>query len=218
MNTNPNAKTVLCFGDSNTWGQPPDKAARIRADERWTGILQRNLGDDYYVIEEGLGGRTVDREDSRREGRNGMQYLKPCLDSHSPLDYMIIMLGTNDLKVMFKKSADDIAGSLRAMVKTVQTYTKERHGQTPQIILVSPIIIDDHAPRFEEFYTGYYDVNSAQQSQKLANVIGAVSQEMGCLFFDAKTCAEPGEEGLHFSRESHKSFADAVTTSITRQN
>jgi lysophospholipase L1-like esterase len=63
VNTNPNAKVVLCYGDSNTWGRLPDRSGRYAVDERWTGQLQKLLGDDYYVIEEGLGGRTTDLDD-----------------------------------------------------------------------------------------------------------------------------------------------------------
>ena len=62
MNTNPNAINILCFGDSNTYGQKPDKTGRYEANVRWTGVLQQLLGDGYYVIEEGLGSRTTDAD------------------------------------------------------------------------------------------------------------------------------------------------------------
>ena len=95
MNTNPQAKVILCFGDSNTWGQNEDKGfgERYPVNVRWTGRLQQLLGTDYYVIEEGLGGRTVDLDDPRPEkpGRNGFDYFLPCFISHSRVDLAVIM-------------------------------------------------------------------------------------------------------------------------------
>ena len=52
-------KSILCYGDSNTYGLMPDSPDRYPRDVRWTGILQKKLGEDYYVIEEGLSGRTT---------------------------------------------------------------------------------------------------------------------------------------------------------------
>src|SRR5476651_2205463 len=103
MTTNPNAITVLCYGDSNTWGQKPDKSGRYPADIRWTGRLQQLLGNGYYIIEEGLGSRTTDLDYDKKSGRNGKIYLIPCLESHNPIDVVVLMLGTNDLKIEFDR-------------------------------------------------------------------------------------------------------------------
>lgn len=92
MNTNPNAIRILCYGDSNTRGSRPDSGERYRADVRWTGVLQNMLGVDFEVIEEGLGGRTTDVDDQKREGKNGKTYLVPALWSHNPLDFVILAL------------------------------------------------------------------------------------------------------------------------------
>ena len=93
---------ILCYGDSNTWGYNPSTKERYDRYERWTGILQFTLGDEYHVIEEGLNGRTtVWDEPIEGEYKNGKTYLVSCLESHKPLDLVIIMLGTNDLKKRF---------------------------------------------------------------------------------------------------------------------
>src|SRR6187401_3541591 len=100
-------KTVLCFGDSNTWGFVPESitaphAMRHAPDLRWTGVLARELGAGYRVIEEGLSGRTTVHEDPIMGNRNGSLHLPSCLESHSPIDVVMLMLGTNDLKCMFQ--------------------------------------------------------------------------------------------------------------------
>jgi lysophospholipase L1-like esterase len=119
MNTNPASMSVLCFGDSNTWGQKPDKSGRYGVDVRWTGRLQKQLGEQYSVIEEGLGSRTTDLEYGKKPGRNGKTYLQPCLESHNPLDLVVLMLGTNDLKIEFHRSAQDVAEAIGGLVNLV---------------------------------------------------------------------------------------------------
>src|SRR3954462_1773041 len=98
-------KTIVCFGDSNTWGYDPASNGRFGPTNRWTGVLQTALGSDYRVIEEGLNGRTTTVDDPIHDHRNGRHYLPPCLESHAPFDLVTIMLGTNDLKARFNSSA-----------------------------------------------------------------------------------------------------------------
>ena len=77
MNTNPRAKVVLCYGDSNTRGSQPDSSNRFAADLRWTGKLQLSLGEGFYIIEEGMGGRTTNYDDFRSgEEFEGAKWLQ----------------------------------------------------------------------------------------------------------------------------------------------
>jgi lysophospholipase L1-like esterase len=207
MVTNPKAKTILCFGDSNTWGQKPDKSSRYKTDERWPGLLQGTLGDDFYVIEEGLGGRTTDLEYAKKPGRNGKTYLGPCLESHEPIDTIVLMLGTNDLKTEFDRSVDEIGEALKGLVVVIQEKTSKTTGTAARIILVSPAVIDNTAPHFTELYTGYYDHESASKSQKICETVRLVAHETGCVFVNAAEVAQPGADGIHFSLEAHKNLA-----------
>lgn len=79
-------KSILCFGDSNTWGYNPRTKERYPRNERWTGMLRQELGDGYEIIEEGLNGRITVWEDPIEEHKNGKEYLIPCLESHQPID------------------------------------------------------------------------------------------------------------------------------------
>ncbi len=91
-------KTVLCFGDSNTWGYDPDASLaspfpiRHPHDVRWTGVLARELGAGWRVIEEGQNGRTTVFEDPHTPHRKGLDYLPAALESHKPLDAVVLML------------------------------------------------------------------------------------------------------------------------------
>ena len=98
-------KQILCFGDSNTYGYKPDKSGRFSWGVRWTSILAEKFGRDVNVIEEGLCGRTTIFDDVFRAGRNGSESFPAILESHTPLDLIIIMLGTNDCKTVYGATA-----------------------------------------------------------------------------------------------------------------
>ena len=215
VTTNPNALTILCYGDSNTWGQKPDKSGRYPVDIRWTGRLQKQLGDDYYVIEEGLGSRTTDLEYNKKPGRNGRTYFVPCLVSHNPIDLVVLMLGTNDLKIEFRRSPQDIADAIKGLLADIDQYASGQDGKSPKVLVVSPAKVDNTARDFAAFYGGvYYDAESAKKSNQLAAAIQAVANEVGVFFFDASTVAAPGEDGIHFSQEAHVALADALKKKI----
>jgi len=210
MNVNSDATVVLCYGDSNTYGQRADvKGGRWPADVRWTGVLQQELGDDYYIIEEGLPSRTTDLDYDQKPGRNGRTYLAPCLGSHNPIDVVVLMLGTNDLKVTFDRSVQAIADALKELVDDIYAFARTKDGQQPKVILVSPIHIGDNLP------TGpHYDQNSIDKSRQLAPVVRAVAEAEGCLFVDAAEVALPGEDGIHLTKDSHTPLAGKLSQVI----
>lgn len=215
MNTNPSAKTILCYGDSNTWGQKPDKSGRFPTNARWTGLLQQALGSDYYIIEEGLSSRTTDLEYDRKPGRNGKTYLKPCLDGHMPLDMVILMLGTNDLKIEFNRSSQDIAKAVKGLITIIQNKTTKADGKSARIILVSPILVDDHAPTFAQFYVpDFYNHESTLKSHQLGTELRKIANDTNCLFVDAAQVAKAGEDGIHFSQEAHTGLAKVLIETV----
>jgi lysophospholipase L1-like esterase len=215
VNTNPNAKTILCYGDSNTWGQKPDKSGRYPSDIRWTGLLQKALSDDYYVVEEGLGSRTTDLDYGRKPGRNGKAYLEPCLDSHLPIDIVILMLGTNDLKIEFYRSTHEIAQAIEGLIVTIKDETTYQRNKPAYIILVSPIYIDDTQPNFEKLYVpDYYDHGSVVKSHQLAPELESLAKRADCTFVDAAQVANAGDDGIHFSEEAHRALGSTLIETL----
>ena len=220
MNTTPRATVVLCYGDSNTNGFKPDRSGRYLSNERWTGILQANLGNEYYVIEEGLGGRTTDLDhyNPAKPSRNGFTYFKACLESHAPLAVVIIMLGTNDLKSVYQRSASQVAGALGQYVDHVRHYFDSWEARQPQIVLISPPYIDENAPAFIASMPqpGIYDTESAKKSRALAQHIKALADTGGCEFLDAATITKTGEDGCHMDAVSHSNLGNQVTALIKK--
>lgn len=220
MNASPAATTVLCFGDSNTHGTKPDRSGRYKAHERWTGLLQAQLGEEYYVIEEGLGGRTTDLEhpNPKKPSRNGLTYFKACFDSHMPLDVVIIMLGTNDVKTVYDRSAEDIAQALKQFPEYVAKFCTEQKLAQPRIVLVSPPLMNENAPKFIESMPtpGIYDADAAQKTKQFAATFKRVADQMGCDFFDAAPITETGDDGCHITLQSNRNLADAFEEIIKR--
>jgi lysophospholipase L1-like esterase len=214
--TEPDAVRVLCFGDSNTYGTPGDDLdyVRLPADRRWTGRLQRLLGDGYDVVEEGLNGRTTDLDYVDRPGCNGRTYWMPCLQSHHPLDVVVVMLGTNDLKSCFDRTPQAIAAALRGYVDDMADNVADRRGGVPTTVLVSPIWIDDTAPWFAEVTEEGFDRTGVARSRELAGEIQRVAQELGVRYADAAQVARAGNDGLHLTLDSHAPLAALVASTI----
>jgi lysophospholipase L1-like esterase len=214
--TDPGAVRILCFGDSNTHGAPSDdpEYVRLGPDQRWTGRLQGILGDGFEIIEEGLSGRTTDVDYDDRPGCNGRTYFVPCLQTHHPLDAVVVMLGTNDLKTCFDRTADQIADALRGYLDDILFNATDRRGQTPAIVLVSPILIDDAAPLYEEMTADSFDSVGVARSRELGTAMARVASERGAAYADAATVARAGDDGLHLTRDSHARLAGLVAATL----
>ena len=205
-------KNILCYGDSNTWGFIPGSAgSRFDENTRWPGLLRQKLGAGYAVIEEGLNGRTTAFDDPICPGRNGLTTLWPTILSHSPLDLVIIMLGTNDYK-------DYLGSSNYAMQEAMARYCERIpficrcEGQPiPKILLISPPEVDPGALELDE----EFNEESIARSKDISRRIKAVAERFGAGFMDAAPLVKASSaDGLHLPAEEHAKFADAVTARV----
>ncbi len=189
---------ILCYGDSNTWGYIPGKAERYAADIRWPGVLGRELGEGCHVIEEGLNGRTTVWDDPVEGHKNGKTYLIPCLNSHMPLDLVILMLGTNDLKARYSVPAFDIMLSIGVLVDIIRKSGAGRDGDSPAVLLVSPPPLGKLTD-FAELFEG-----GTAKSGKLAGYYRQVAEQNGCAFLDAGTIIKSCDiDGVHLLESEH---------------
>jgi lysophospholipase L1-like esterase len=144
-------KTVVLFGDSNTWGYVPGSngEGRFPRDVRWPGRLAAELGLDWEVIAEGLNGRTATFERPDSDGRNGLPYLIPCLVSHRPVDTVVIFLGTNDVNFM---DDDRVAWCIARLVRAARISEAGPERGAPDVLVVCPPPFDGHSlgPSFAE--------------------------------------------------------------------
>jgi lysophospholipase L1-like esterase len=198
-------KTVVCFGDSNTWGFDPVARERFAPDRRWTGVLAKTLGDGYRVIEEGLNGRTTVVDDPISPYRNGRDYIIPCLESHKPLDLVTIMLGTNDLKERFNRSASDIAESAAKLAEMALNSTFGPGDNRPKVLLIAPPPVVK-LTELDEMFAGAYE-----KSKKFAEHYKNMAEWCDCEFFDAGSVITSSElDGIHFEASEHEKLGIAV--------
>jgi lysophospholipase L1-like esterase len=201
--------TVLCYGDSNTFGYIPETGMRYPRDVLYPGRLQKLLGDDYAVIEEGCNGRTTIHDDPIDGWKNGLDYLKPCLNSHKPIDIVVLMLGSNDLKDTFHLTAKEIADGASILVEVIRDFTQEKQGYIPKIILVSPPEIGVGIKN-SPFYGAFYE-NAITESRRFPEFYSAAAEKHGCIFFNAAEYIYSSEvDSLHLTPEGHSVLAEKL--------
>jgi len=202
-------KTILCYGDSNTWGCNPAGHGRFPRDVRWTGVLQKLLGDEYYVIEEGCNGRTTVWDDPVEEDKNGRKYLGPCLHSHKPIDLVILMLGTNDLKMRYSVPPSDIARSIGVLIKVVLNSESGPDDKAPRLLVVAPprlAKLDEYAEMF---------AGGAEKSRNLASYYKKYTDLYNIPLLDANDIVVTSDiDGLHWEPGEHAKFAQALAKLI----
>ena len=207
-------KHIVCFGDSNTHGycaEPFDCADggdRFNEAERWTCLLGQALGDDYLVLEEGLGGRTTVFSDPLTEGLCGIDVLFPVLMTHSPVDLLILMLGTNDTKERFGCSAECISVGMERLIAKAKSIECWANG-VPNILLIAPPHILDGL--YDGPFGGIMGAGCPQKSRDLAHFYAAVAQRRGCAFLDAEGIAEFNKtDCMHLTRKGHRALAEKL--------
>lgn len=210
MNINPTSKRILCFGDSNTWGYIPATGKRYPVGIRWTSLLQEILGNGYEIIEEGLNSRTTDIDDPKHKGKNGLTYLRPCLETHDPIDLIILMLGTNDMKERFDREPSRIVEGIENLVKEIKEFAVEEETIEPQVIIVSPPLVDETVEGVKEKYLG-----AGEKSTKLGELYGEVAKKFSYKFIDiSKIVSSSKKDGYHLEPESHQKIADLFFNEI----
>ena len=200
-------KTILAFGDSLTWGSDVENDSRHAFEDRWPSVLAAELGAGHRVIAEGLGGRTTAFDDWTAPcERNGAKALPMLLASHSPLDLVIIMLGTNDLKSFISPTIHGAVSGMTRLIEITRTYPYPRGGSVPQLLIVAPppcVAPDDgDGPR---------SGRDLAETRKFGIAYQRLAQETGCAFFDAGSVARPvGLDGVHLDAKNTRAIGTAL--------
>lgn len=207
-------KTILCYGDSLTWGWGYNGGALSRhaLADRWPSVVQAALGPEVEVIAEGLNGRTTAFDDwLAGVDRNGARILPTVLMSHAPLDLIVIFLGTNDLKPWIHGNPTAAKQGMRRLVEIVRGHEYPL-GVPPKILIVAPPAIrSTDNPDFKEMFA-----NGDNASRQLAPLYAALAAETGCAFFDAATVAQAcSADGVHLDAENTRAIGRALAPVVS---
>lgn len=202
-------KSVLCYGDSNTWGSDPAAPdRRFPWDVRWPGVLQRELGDDFHVVEEGLGGRTTIYDDPWEPDRNGLASLGSCLETHAPLDLVVIMLGTNDVSYRWV-SAREVADGAGVLVDAAQRFDSWGRGDPPKVLLLCPPPVGP-ITEWVDLYAG-----AEEKSRELPAEFERVAKLMGCDWMDlGRIVTTSPLDGWHLEAPEHEKLGVVVAAKV----
>lgn len=206
-------RSTLCYGDSNTHGQIPGAGPleRYARDVRWPGVLQSELGPKWHIIEEGLSGRTTVHDDPIEGAhKNGRTYLRPCVQSHATLDLVIIMLGTNDLKVRFGKPASEVAMGIGCLVYDLRELASGPGGTVPEIMIVAPPPMLEDIKEWNSIFAG-----APKKSHQLALEYEIMADSLGVHFFNAgAVCACDPADGFHLGADGHLALGKALAQEV----
>ena len=204
-------KRVLCFGDSITWGFNPSDGTRYGFDQRWPGILELESEGAIRVIEEALPGRTTNTDSPYMPSRNGAKVLEMVLETHTPIDIVIIMLGTNDLWLGFDYSASEITTDCLSLVWTVQKSRSGPEYGVPEILLIAPPPLGKLSAYMNLFFK-----DREKTSKELAALYKIGTKTAGVKFLDAsKHVKASSVDGVHLEPGEHKKLARAVKKAIS---
>ena len=198
-------KQILCFGDSNTYGLIPATKDRYDWNTRWTGILSKKIEKNRYrVVEEGLCGRTTIFEDATRKGRKGADLLPIILETHKPIDTVVLMLGTNDCKTAYGATAEKIGSGIELLIKQIKDSDLDIN-----IILVSPIELGEGV--WEEGFDTEFNENSVEVSKQLPEVYRKIAEKYDADFVAASEYARPSSaDREHLNEFGHRKLAEAI--------
>lgn len=205
---------ILVYSDSLTWGIIPLTRQRLPFDKRWPGVLEialRASGKDVRVIEDCLNGRRTVWEDPYKPGRNGLTGLAQRIEVNSPLELVILMLGTNDFQSMHQHNAWHAAQGIAALIAAIRTAPIEPGMPVPQILVVAPPAIQapkgPMAPKFE---------GAERKCAGLADAYRKVCAELDCHFFDAgSVTASSAIDGVHLDAGQHLALGNALSKVVT---
>lgn len=205
--------SVLCYGDSNTYAYDPHTGGRYPYDKRWTTLLGEMLGDRYEVIPEGLNGRTTAFDRPGAAWKNGTSSFIACLGTHKPVDYVIIMLGTNDCNAGLGLSAEDIACGMETLINIVEDETPALQGYVPEIIVAAPAAISGDIERSP--FADELNSESVQKSVDIGPLYRKIAERHGARFADATAGIEVSSDCEHLTEEGHRQISELFLRVIT---
>lgn len=188
---------VVCVGDSITYGSG---VGRRRKSQSYPAVLQKKLGDNYQVLNYGLRSRTL--LDYGSYPYTEEAYYKKTLAEKA--DIYIIMLGTNDSKIM-DWNTDDYKEQLGRFVESYQ-----KANEDARIYLMQP------SKCFPDRLTGKvrYTIQNERIENEIYESIAEIGLERGVTVIDLYHLTEHHpdwfRDGVHPNAIGYERIADYI--------
>ena len=199
-------KNVLCFGDSNTFGFNPQTGGRYNKNERWCGVLQNFLGNNFNIIEEGCNARTINFLDFENFKICGKNYLSDCLEKYENIDLIIILLGLNDFQISYNSSVEEVLDGLKVLCDIV----KNSKFKNSKLLFLAPLNIRESI--LCSHFGCLFDLSAVKKSQELSSRMKDFVTNIGCEFFNLNEIGQTSDiDGLHMDIETHKKIGETLS-------
>jgi lysophospholipase L1-like esterase len=201
--------SILCYGDSNTWGYiPGGHGQRLNKPDRWPSILNSALGSNYDVIENGVNGRTINLPEPEKPWRNGLNSLLATLHAHKPLDWVFILLGNNDLKPTHQQTSQMVATQLNTLVTHVKKSCCGHQNKAPAVLVIAP-----PSPNITGLAKNpEFSVDMAEASRQLSEQLAKNAKAGGYHFLTLPMLKTSPIDGIHINRQAHALLGHSVAT------
>ena len=197
-------KKIICYGDSNTFGYNPLDGSRFDKNIRWTSLLEKNLGGEYKVVNEGMCDRTGFVDNPKGSLFSAQKHFPVILKTR--VDIIILSVGTNDLQFQYDISFDVVEKGLRKLVD----LAKEK---SEKVIIISPVILDERV--LKGLFSFQFDEAGVKKSKEIGKIYQKIAEEIKCSLFDINTFTKPSDlDGLHYDEQSHKLIAEKLADFI----
>lgn len=184
-------KRILCYGDSNTWGEIAFSRGRLEHDKQWPNILQEMLGVDYKVVQEGLSARIAGDYEKTKPYRNGQRFYEVAFRTASPVNLVVIALGVNDMKKIYKRTPEQIVADLLWYQEKTRELVGVMVWAMPRVLYLLP-----HAIKPSPYFKGL------DMSREVADLMR--QQDISCVALDD---VETTKDGIHLTPDTHRSLA-----------
>jgi lysophospholipase L1-like esterase len=201
-------KKILIYGDSNVWGDNFLTGIRIPDDKQWVNILQKKLGSEYQLLQEGLPGRLAGSNEKEKVYKNGKDTFISTFRTNAPVDMLIIALGTNDLQFKYNKTGEDVINDLIWYKNILEEMIKDEddkkkyfvNGKMPEMLYILPINFD-----YKVNASVIFDEQKEIERQKIISYFN--NKKIKNIIFND---IDLFDDGIHLNYDGHKKMADRV--------
>jgi lysophospholipase L1-like esterase len=199
-----NSENIVVLGDSNG-----------ALDYGWVNQLKKMLPNDK-IFNTSRSGNTIGFDNLGRTQLNTLKnidhYLKAAQDSLGSINYVLIMLGTNDAKYIFKDKQDEVVSNMKLLITRINNYDFNFKTK-PHIIIMSPPPYGSDKI-LEEKYQG-----GSKRVKRITKDFNKLAKTYNCSFVNVYKALKPvfndySKDGVHLEEEGQKDIATLVVAQL----